>query len=128
MARPSGPARGGSGRGGPAAAPGGARLANPGPRPARPGSVWAGGAPRAGLYYAHQGRAAAQRCAPPRTTPISRGRTLTTTRRILGWPAPSRRESAAALVLTGLACLLNLPAPLLVQRLVDRVVAGGRWG
>ncbi len=31
------------------------------------------------------------------------------------------------MALTGFACLLNLTIPLLVQRLVDQVVAGGRW-
>jgi subfamily B ATP-binding cassette protein MsbA len=33
-----------------------------------------------------------------------------------------------AVGLTTLACLLNLPVPLLVQGLVDRVVTEGRWG
>jgi ABC-type multidrug transport system fused ATPase/permease subunit len=32
-----------------------------------------------------------------------------------------------ALALTVLACLLNLPVPLVVQALVDRVVTAGRW-
>jgi ATP-binding cassette, subfamily B, bacterial MsbA len=48
-------------------------------------------------------------------------------RRILGWLRPYRAQVAAATGLTGLACLLNLPVPLLVQGLVDRVVAEGRW-
>ena len=34
---------------------------------------------------------------------------------------------ALALVLTTLACLFNLPVPLLVQELVDRVVTQNRW-
>src|SRR5271154_5064349 len=32
-----------------------------------------------------------------------------------------------ALVLTTLACLFNLPVPLLVQAMVDRVVTENRW-
>lgn len=52
---------------------------------------------------------------------------MSTVRRILGWLAPYRVEATLALGLTGLACLLNLPIPLLVQGLVDRVAAGDRW-
>ena len=33
-----------------------------------------------------------------------------------------------AVALTALACLCNLPVPLLVQALVDRVVTLGHWG
>jgi subfamily B ATP-binding cassette protein MsbA len=52
---------------------------------------------------------------------------VSTARRILGWLSPYRSDAATALGLTGLACLLNLPVPLLVQGLVDQVIAGGRW-
>lgn len=52
---------------------------------------------------------------------------MTTVRRILGWLSPYRVDAAVALGVTGLACLLNLPVPLLVQGLVDQVVAGLRW-
>ena len=52
---------------------------------------------------------------------------MSTDARILGWLAPYRGESRWPSCLTALACLLNLPVPLLVQGLVDRVVAGGRW-
>jgi subfamily B ATP-binding cassette protein MsbA len=44
-----------------------------------------------------------------------------------GLLAPYRGRVALAFVLTCLACLLNLPVPLLVQALVDRVVTGGRF-
>jgi ABC-type multidrug transport system fused ATPase/permease subunit len=50
-----------------------------------------------------------------------------TLRRIGGWLVPYRGRVSLALGLTTIACLLNLPVPLLVQRLVDRVVADGRW-
>jgi ABC-type multidrug transport system fused ATPase/permease subunit len=33
-----------------------------------------------------------------------------------------------ATMLTTLACLVNLPVPLLVQAMVDRVAVQGRWG
>src|SRR5262249_55037702 len=55
---------------------------------------------------------------------LSHGRAVSTARRILGWLSPYRVDVATALALTGLACLLNLPIPLLVQQLVDQVVAG----
>src|SRR5205807_2012224 len=48
-----------------------------------------------------------------------------TARRILGLIAPHRRRVVLCLGLTGLVCLLNLPVPLLIQGLVDRVVATG---
>jgi ABC-type multidrug transport system fused ATPase/permease subunit len=48
--------------------------------------------------------------------------------RIGGWLAPYRGRMFLAMVLTTLACLFNLPVPLLVQAMVDRVVTQGRWG
>jgi ABC-type multidrug transport system fused ATPase/permease subunit len=51
---------------------------------------------------------------------------LKTLRRISGLLEPYRGQVALALVLTTLVCLLNLPVPLLIQGLVDRVVATGR--
>jgi subfamily B ATP-binding cassette protein MsbA len=45
-----------------------------------------------------------------------------------GLLAPHRGRVGLAFGLTALACLLNLPIPLLVQGLVDRVVTGGRLG
>jgi subfamily B ATP-binding cassette protein MsbA len=48
-------------------------------------------------------------------------------RRIAGWLRPYRASMALAMLLTTLACLANLPVPLLVQELVDRVVSRGRW-
>jgi ATP-binding cassette, subfamily B, bacterial MsbA len=47
--------------------------------------------------------------------------------RIGGWLAPYRGRMALALTFTTLACLANLPVPLLVQDLVDRVVTQNRW-
>jgi ABC-type multidrug transport system fused ATPase/permease subunit len=52
---------------------------------------------------------------------------VNTLRRIGGWLNPYRGQIAAALLLTGLACLFNLPVPLLVQALIDRVVTQNRW-
>src|SRR4051794_40560958 len=52
-------------------------------------------------------------CQQRRTT--SHGRAVPTVRRILDWLSPYRADAAAALGLTGLACLMNLPVPLLVQ-------------
>lgn len=52
---------------------------------------------------------------------------MSTPRRILAWLRPYRAHAALAFGLTCLTCLLNLPVPLLVQRLVDDVVAGRRW-
>jgi subfamily B ATP-binding cassette protein MsbA len=49
-----------------------------------------------------------------------------TFRRVGGLLAPHKGRVILAFVLTALACLLNLPVPLLVQAVVDRVVAGGR--
>ncbi len=48
--------------------------------------------------------------------------------RIGDWLAPYRRQMTLAVVLTTLACLCNLPVPLLVQAIVDRVVTLGHWG
>lgn len=47
-------------------------------------------------------------------------------RRLGSLLAPYRRRIAAALALTALTCLLNLPAPLLIQGLIDRVAATRR--
>ena len=52
---------------------------------------------------------------------------MNTLDRIAGWLAPYRKSMALAFVLTTLAALFNLPVPLLVQELVDRVVTQGRW-
>jgi ABC-type multidrug transport system fused ATPase/permease subunit len=52
---------------------------------------------------------------------------VNTLRRIGGWLTPYRGRMTLALVLTTLACLFNLPVPLLVQALVDRVVTENRW-
>lgn len=41
-----------------------------------------------------------------------------------GWPLTGGK---LATLLTGLACLFNLPVPLLVQGLIDRVVTQNRW-
>jgi subfamily B ATP-binding cassette protein MsbA len=49
---------------------------------------------------------------------------VNTLRRVGGLVAPYRGRVVLAFVLTALACLLNLPVPLLVQALVDGVVAG----
>jgi ABC-type multidrug transport system fused ATPase/permease subunit len=48
--------------------------------------------------------------------------------RIAGWLAPYRGRLILATMLTTLACLFNLPVPLLVQAMVDRVAVQGRWG
>ncbi len=50
-----------------------------------------------------------------------------TIRRIGGWLAPYRGRMILAMVLTALACLFNLPVPLLVQALIDHVVTQGHW-
>jgi ABC-type multidrug transport system fused ATPase/permease subunit len=50
-----------------------------------------------------------------------------TVRRVGGLLAPYWGRVVLAFVLTCLACLLNLPVPVLVQALVDQVVAGGRF-
>jgi ATP-binding cassette, subfamily B, bacterial MsbA len=50
-----------------------------------------------------------------------------TLRRIGGWLAPYRGRMTLALLLTALASLFNLPVPLLVQELVDRVVTQNHW-
>lgn len=47
-------------------------------------------------------------------------------RRIVSLLRPHRQRVALTIVLTISACLLNLPVPLLIQGLVDRVVATGR--
>ncbi len=52
---------------------------------------------------------------------------MKTIRRIGGWLAPYRGRMILALVLTALACLFNLPVPLLVQALIDHVVTQGHW-
>ena len=53
---------------------------------------------------------------------------MNTARRVISWLAPDRRRVGVALVLTALVALLNLPTPLLVQGLIDRVVTAGRYG
>jgi ATP-binding cassette, subfamily B, bacterial MsbA len=50
-----------------------------------------------------------------------------TLRRIGGWLSPYRGRMTLALLLTALASLFNLPVPLLVQELIDRVVTQNRW-
>jgi ATP-binding cassette, subfamily B, bacterial MsbA len=52
---------------------------------------------------------------------------VNTLRRIGGWLTPYRGRMILALALTTLACLFNLPVPLLVQGLVDRVVTENQW-
>lgn len=52
---------------------------------------------------------------------------MSTYRRIWSWLAPYRWWVALASVLTALAVLLNLQAPLLVQGLIDQVVTPARW-
>ena len=52
---------------------------------------------------------------------------MKTLRRIGGWLAPYRGRMTLALSLTALASLFNLPVPLLVQELVDRVVTQNQW-
>ncbi len=52
---------------------------------------------------------------------------MNTLRRIAGWLAPYRTLMVLALLLTTLAALCNLPVPLLVQELIDRVVTRGQW-
>src|SRR5262245_48865462 len=63
---------------------------------------------------------------PSRSVSDRHGRIVKTTRRIIGLLAPYRWRVGLALALTALTCLLNLPVPLLIQGLVDRVVATGR--
>ncbi len=53
---------------------------------------------------------------------------MNTLRRIAGWLAPYRTSMAFALLLTTLAALCNLPVPLLIQELIDRVITQGQWG
>ena len=52
------------------------------------------------------------------------GPTARTMRRVRGLLAPHRSRLGLAVALATLACLLNLPIPLLIQNLVDSVVAG----
>ena len=65
-------------------------------------------------------------CLADRDQRRSGPRAVKTFRRVGGLLAPYRGRVILAFLLTALACLLNLPVPLLVQALVDRVVAGGR--
>lgn len=53
---------------------------------------------------------------------------MKTLTRIGGWLAPYRGRMVVATLLTAAACLFNLPVPLLVQAMVDRVVTQGYWG
>jgi ABC-type multidrug transport system fused ATPase/permease subunit len=46
----------------------------------------------------------------------------------MGWLLPYQGRMVLALVLTTMACVFNLPVPLLVQELVDRVVTRNQWG
>ena len=50
-----------------------------------------------------------------------------TFRRIWHWLQPYRHWVLVASLLTGLACVLNLAAPLLVQELIDQVITAGHW-
>ncbi len=43
------------------------------------------------------------------------------------WLQPYRARLALALLLTTLACLFNLPIPIVVQELIDRVVTKNQW-
>jgi hypothetical protein len=47
---------------------------------------------------------------------------VNTLRRITGWLATYRTSMVQALLLTTLAALCNLPVPLLVQELIDRLI------
>src|SRR6202041_1581813 len=58
---------------------------------------------------------------------IARRPIVKTLRRIGGWLTPYRGRMTLALLLTALASLFNLPVPLLVQELVDRVVTQNQW-
>lgn len=53
---------------------------------------------------------------------------MKTLRRIGGWLCPYWGRMTLALLLTALASLFNLPVPLLVQELIDRVVTQNHWG
>jgi ABC-type multidrug transport system fused ATPase/permease subunit len=55
-------------------------------------------------------------------------RNVKTLARIRDWLAPYRGRMILAMLLTTLACLFNLPVPLLVQAIVDRVATQGHWG
>src|SRR5205085_10272439 len=65
-----------------------------------------------------------ERGARPRSGMIAP--TVSRLRRLGGLLAPHWPSLALAAGLTALAGLLNLPAPLLLQRLIDRLAAGGR--
>ncbi len=47
---------------------------------------------------------------------------------MISWLAADRARVAVALGLTTIVALLNLPTPILVQGLIDRVVTAGRYG
>ena len=47
---------------------------------------------------------------------------------MISWLAPDRARVGLAVILTTVVCLLNLPTPILVQGLVDRVVTPARYG
>ncbi len=53
---------------------------------------------------------------------------MKTLARIGVWLAPYRGRMILAMVLTAVACVFNLPVPLLVQAMIDRVATQGRWG
>jgi len=50
-----------------------------------------------------------------------------TFRRIWRWLRPYRHWVLVASLFTGLGCILNLLAPLLVQELIDQVITAGNW-
>ena len=52
---------------------------------------------------------------------------MNTARRVTSWLAPDRKRVGVALLMTAVVALLNLPTPILVQGLVDRVVTPGRY-
>ena len=52
---------------------------------------------------------------------------MNTARRVISWLAPDRNRVGVALLLTAAVALLNLPTPILVRGLVDRVVTPGRF-
>ena len=54
-------------------------------------------------------------------------RSPSTLRNVFSLSFTFRASAGPALALTTVACLLNLPAPLLIQGLVDQVIGSGRW-
>src|SRR5207248_10188035 len=66
----------------------------------------------------------ARECRAPRSTAIGQP-SVNTFRRVYDLLSPYPGRVLLALGLAGLACLLNLPTPVLIQGLVVHVVAGG---